>query len=105
MKVVTEAKTKEEALKKALDELKVNENEIFYKEENIKGKLFKSGSVKIYAYTDDEILESIKKFITEIVTNMGLEVNFETNTRDKGESYERNRKYEEFTYETTSRHT
>lgn len=83
MKVVTEAKTKEEALKKALDELKVNENEIFYKEENIKGKLFKSGSVKIYAYTDDEILESIKKFITEIVTNMGLEVNFETNIRDK----------------------
>ena len=40
MKVVTEAKTKEEALKKALDELKVNENEIFYKEENIKGKLY-----------------------------------------------------------------
>lgn len=83
MKVVTEAKTKEEALKKAFDELKVNENEIFYKEESIKGKLFKSGSVKIYAYTDDEILENIKKFITEIVTNMGLEVNFETNIRDK----------------------
>lgn len=83
MKVVTEAKTKEEALKKALDELKVNENDIFYKEENIKGKLFKSGSVKIYAYTDDEILEIIKKFITEIINNMGLEVNFETNIRDK----------------------
>ena len=32
MKVVTEAKTKEEALKNALDELKVNEYEIFYKE-------------------------------------------------------------------------
>lgn len=83
MKVVTEAKNKEEALKKAIDELKVDENKIFYTEENIKGKLFKSGSVKIYAYTEDEILETIKKFITEIVTNMGLEINFETNVRDK----------------------
>lgn len=83
MKVVTEAKNKEEALKKAIDELKVDENKIFYTEENIKGKLFKAGSVKIYAYTEDEILETIKKFITEIVTNMGLEINFETNVRDK----------------------
>lgn len=82
MKVVTEAKTKEEALAKALNDLNLKEEEILYTEENIKGKLFKSGTIKIYAYPKTEILESIKKFILELVNNMGLEVSFETSIRE-----------------------
>ena len=82
MKVVTEAKTKEEALAKALNDLNLKEEEILYTEENIKGKLFKSGTIKIHAYPKTEILESIKKFILELVNNMGLEVSFETSIRE-----------------------
>ncbi len=82
MKVVTEAKTKEEALTKALNDLNLKEEEILYTEENIKGKLFKAGTIKVYAYPKTEILESIKKFISELVNNMGLEVSFETSIRE-----------------------
>lgn len=82
MKVVTEAKTKEEALAKALNDLNLKEEEILYTEESVKGKLFKSGTIKIYAYPKTEILESIKKFILELVNNMGLEVSFETSIRE-----------------------
>ena len=83
MKVVTEAKTKDEAIKKALDELKVEENEMFYTTEETKGKLFKSGSFKVTAYTKDDVMEIIKNFIKELCSNMGIDVSFETNTREK----------------------
>ena len=39
-----EAKTKEEALNKALEELELTEKDIIYKSEEKKGKLFKAGS-------------------------------------------------------------
>lgn len=82
MKVVTEAKTKEEALEKALKDLKLNEEDIFYKVEEIKGKLFKSGSVKVTATPKDDILEEMKSFIKELCNNMGIDVSFESNIRE-----------------------
>lgn len=82
MKVVTEAKTKDEALQKALEELKVNLEDIMYTQETIKGKLFKADTIKITAYTKDEIINYMKDFISELVTNMGLEVSFETKIRE-----------------------
>ena len=83
MKVVTEAKTKEEALKKALKELNVEENEIFYTYEETKGKLFKSGSFKITAYTKEDIMNIMKDFIKELCNNLGIDVSFETSIREK----------------------
>ena len=83
MKVVTEAKTKDEALKKALDELKVEESEIFYTYEETKGKLFKAGSCKLTAYTKEDVMEIMKDFIKELCANLGIEVSFETNIREK----------------------
>lgn len=82
MKVVTEAKTKEEALEKALKDLKLNEEDIFYKVEEIKGKLFKSGSVKVTATPKEDILEEMKSFIKELCNNMGIDVSFESNIRE-----------------------
>ena len=83
MKVVTEAKTKEEALKKACDELNVEESELFYTTEEIKGKLFKSGSVKVNACTKEDLMETMKEFIKELCANMGIDVSFESNMREK----------------------
>lgn len=82
MKVVTEAKTKDEAIQKALEELKVNLEDIMYTQETIKGKLFKADTIKITAYTKDEIINFIKDFIKELVNNMGIEVSFESNIRE-----------------------
>ena len=82
MKVVTEAKTKDEALNKALEELKVNLEDVMYTHEIIKGKLFKADTIRINAYTKDEIINYMKDFISELVTNMGLEVSFETKIRE-----------------------
>ena len=82
MKVVTEAKTKDEAIQKALEELKVNLEDIMYTQEKIKGKLFKADTIKITAYTKDEIINFIKEFIKELVNNMGIEVSFESNIRE-----------------------
>jgi spoIIIJ-associated protein len=82
MKVVTEAKTKEEALNKALKELKLNLEDIMYKEENVKGKLFKANTIKIIAIPKEDILNSIKEFIKDVVNKLGIDVNFETSIRE-----------------------
>ena len=83
MKVVTEAKTKEEAVAKALKELNVEESEMFYSYEETKGKLFKAGSFKVTAYTRDDVMELMKDFIKELCSNLGIEVSFESNIREK----------------------
>ena len=83
MKVVTEAKTKEEAVEKALKELNVEESEIFYSYEETKGKLFKAGSFKVTAYTKDDVMDLMKDFIKELCSNLGIEVSFESNIREK----------------------
>lgn len=82
MKVVTEAKTKEEALNKVLEKMKLTSDDILYKDEIIKGKLFKADTVKIIAYSKDEIMNFMKQFISEVATNMGIEVSFESYIRD-----------------------
>lgn len=80
---VYEAKTKEEALAIALEDLKVEETEAFYSTEEIKGKLFKAGSVKVKIVTMTDIVEYLKKYLTELLLNMGIEVSFETKVREK----------------------
>ena len=80
---VYEAKTKEEALAKALEELKVEETEVFYSTEEIKGKLFKSGSVKVTAVTMNDVVDYLKNYLSELLKNMGIEVSFETKVREK----------------------
>ena len=80
---VFEGKTKEDAKQKALDALNVSENEIFYKEEEIKGKLFKATTYKCSVIKISDIAEFLKGKLAELLDNMGIESQFETNVRDE----------------------
>lgn len=78
-----EAKTKEDALNKALEELSITEEEIIYKSEEKKGKLFKSGSCILTIATIKDIANYLKENLKELVTNMGVEVNIEVSIREQ----------------------
>ena len=80
---VFEGKTKEDAKQKALEALNVSETEIFYKEEEIKGKLFKATTYKCYAIKISDIAAFLKEKLAELLNNMGIECQFETNVRDE----------------------
>lgn len=78
-----EAKTKEDALNKALEELSITEEEIIYKSEEKKGKLFKAGSCILTIATIKDIANYLKENLKELVTNMGVEVNIEVSIREQ----------------------
>ena len=78
-----EAKTKEDALNKALVELSITEEEIIYKSEEKKGKLFKAGSCILTIATIKDIANYLKENLKELVTNMGVEVNIEVSIREQ----------------------
>ena len=80
---VFEGKTREDAKTKALDALNVSETEIFYKEEEIKGKLFKATTYKCSAIKISDIAAFLKEKLAELLNNMGIECQFETNVRDE----------------------
>ena len=80
---VFEGKTKEDAKQKALDALNVSETEIFYKEEEIKGKLFKATTYKCSVIKISDIAAFLKEKLAELLKNMGIECQFETNVRDE----------------------
>ena len=80
---VYEGKDQEVVLKKVLEDLNVTENDFVYTKEEVKGKLFKAGTTKYHIYLNTDILEFIKEYLNTLLTEMGLEVKFESNIRDK----------------------
>lgn len=80
---VYEGKDQEVVLKKVLEDLNVTENDFVYTKEEVKGKLFKPGTTKYHVYLNTDILEFIKEYLNTLLTEMGLEVKFESNIRDK----------------------
>lgn len=81
MSVVVEGKTLLEAVENAKNEL--HTENILYESTEVKGKLFKGVSYKVTAISYQELLEEIKSFLKEIITNLGLEVEFESNIREE----------------------
>ncbi len=82
--VVLEAKTKEEAIKLATEKLNASESEIVYHiEEEKTGRLFKSSVYKIKAITLIDLVEKVKEYLKEVITNLGLEVQFESSIRER----------------------
>lgn len=75
-------KTREEALDKALEELNVNENEIYIKETEQKVGLFKNKKIDLEIIKKSDVIEEIKNFLKNITKLMGIEANLEVKTRE-----------------------
>ena len=80
---VYEGKNRDDVLAKALEDLKVQENEVLFKEEKAKGKLFKAETYKFTIIKLTDIQASIKNYLNEILSLMGLEVSFESSIKEK----------------------
>ena len=81
---VFEGKSKEEVKEKALAKLNVSENEILFKEsEEKKGKLFKTSTYIFKAVKITDVAVFIKEKLAEILVNMGIEAQIESNVRDE----------------------
>ena len=74
-KIVKEGKDIETILNELLNENKLIKEEILWTTKEKKGKLFKGNLIEITAYKKEDINNTIKNFIKEIVENMGLEIN------------------------------
>lgn len=72
-----EAKTKEEALENALNELKVEKEDLFLKSEFVEGKLFKASKYIVSVIKKDDIKKYIDNFFKEIGKYMNLNIEAE----------------------------
>ena len=77
------AKTLEEALDQAKTSLNLKDEDFVYSYEEIKGKLFKSGSYNLSVYTLTDICDFLKNYLKKLTKDMGIEVNFESKIREK----------------------
>ena len=77
------AKTLEEALNQAKTSLNLKDEDFVYSYEEIKGKLFKSGSYNLSVYTLTDICDFLKDYLKKLTKDMGIEVNFESKIREK----------------------
>lgn len=78
-----EGKKEEEVFAKALEDLNVKEEEILYHKEIKKGSLFKSDTTRFTIAKIEEVANSLKEFLNNTLTDMGIETRFETNIREK----------------------
>ena len=78
-----EGKVEKDIISKALEDLKVSEEEILYKKETKKGGLFKSESYKYTIIRLADITNYIKDLISKTFSDMQITVTFETSVRNK----------------------
>lgn len=76
-------KNLEEAKQIALESLNCKEDELYIKEKEIKGGLFKSKKVEIEVITKQDIIEETKQELSKIINIMGLQCNFEIKQRNQ----------------------
>ncbi len=72
-----EAKTKEEALEKCLNELNCRQEDLFLRSEFIEGKLFKGSKYIVYALKKQEILDFIKNYIYQFAKLIHIDIECE----------------------------
>ena len=80
---IYEGKEEKTVLAKALEDLKVKEDEIVYRKEDKKGGLFKGSSVRLTIVKTFDIQEYLKSLLSDICGNMGINVSFESSVREK----------------------
>jgi len=77
-KYIYEAKTEEEVILTALNELNVKEDELLYNMKEETTGLLKKKKYVMEVILKSDVLEFAKNFIKEIIEGMGLTVNLET---------------------------
>ena len=82
-KIIKDGKVTEEVLEEILTENNLTKDEIVYTSHDKKGKLFQGTLKEVTVYKKTDINDAIKEFLKEIIENMGLEVSFETTTKDE----------------------
>jgi len=81
-KIVKEGKVLEEILENLKKENELTDIDFLYRKKEQKGGLFKGTTIIVEALTVEEIQNSLKAFLKELLEKMGLEVNFESKIRD-----------------------
>lgn len=82
-KIIKEGKTTEEVLNEFYQETNLTKEDIVYTSTLKEKKLFKGETYEVVIYKKDDIYEMVKVFLKELLTNLGLEVNFELKTKDE----------------------
>ena len=82
-KIIKDGKETELVLEEILTENNLTKDEIVYTSHDKKGKLFQGTLKEVTVYKKTDINDAIKEFLKEIIENMGLEVSFETTTKDE----------------------
>lgn len=82
-KIIKEGKTTEEVLNEFYQETNLTKEDIVYTSALKEKKLFKGETYEVVIYKKDDIYEMVKEFLKELLTNLGLEVNFELKTKDE----------------------
>lgn len=80
---IFEGKSKEDTLTKALEELKLKENDIYVSYEENKGGLFKSSTYKLRIITKEAVADYIKDYLKQLLLDMGIETTFESKIREE----------------------
>ncbi len=78
-----EAKTKEEALEKCLNELNCKQEDLFLRSEFIEGKLFKGSKYIVYALKKEDIKNYIKKYIADFSNMIHVPIDCEILIKDE----------------------
>lgn len=84
--VRNEAKNKDEALRKGLEQLNVREDEVYYYFEETEGGLFKGKKYISVITTKYAVKEYIKEFLSELAYKMGTKFNIEVTSNEHGYS-------------------
>ncbi len=77
-----EGKNLDETIESALNELNITKDEAIIKDEEIKGSILKKTTYKVIVYKYTDIIEYITNYLKQIISLMGLEVQFETKIRE-----------------------
>lgn len=72
----------ETVLNEGLESLGLSSKEVIVKSEEIKGGLFKASQVEVTIIPFTDVIDYIKSYLEEILTEMGLEISFETQIRE-----------------------
>ena len=81
--IIKEGKDLESILENICDEYQISKNDFYYHYTEKKNGLFNKNSViEVKVMLKKDILNYIKEYLEELLTNMGLEVNMETMLRE-----------------------